>query len=129
MLWCSAPLSTNLDRYGKKAFLRADTLGEDSVGRICTVRQQLTGASHAEAVFVELPLADPGTPAVALGLEAHGFSFLGIGPHFSVRGDVLRMVYLIDALAREPIKTYEDFGAELVDYAIAEQARVRAIRG
>ena len=28
--------------------------------------------------------------------------------------------------SREPIKTYDEFGGRLVDYALAEQARVRA---
>ncbi len=79
-----------------------------------------------EAVFVELPLEDPATPYVVEDLQPYGFAFAGVVPHFSPRGDILRLVYLVEPLAREPIKTYDEFAARLVDYALAEQRRVRA---
>ncbi|MDG2184142.1 MAG: hypothetical protein P8K79_00605 [Mariniblastus sp.] len=46
-------------------------------------------------------------------------------PHFSTQGDVVRLVYLVEPLAREPIHTYEPFAGRLVDYVLAEQQRVR----
>jgi hypothetical protein len=62
---------------------------------------------------------------VAEELEALGFGFAGVAPHFSTRGDLLRLIYLVGPLAREPIKTYDEAAGRLVDYALAEQARVR----
>ena len=53
-------------------------------------------------------------------------AFTGVGPHFSPRGDVLKLAYLVKPLEREPIKTFEPIAERLVEYALAEQARVRA---
>ena len=62
---------------------------------------------------------------VAVELEKQGFSFVGIAPHFSPHGDLLRLVYLTESLTRAPIRTYEEFASSLVEYALAEQDRVR----
>ncbi len=40
--------------------------------------------------------------------------------------DVLKLAYLVAPLAREPIKTFESIADRLVEYALAEQERVRA---
>jgi hypothetical protein len=37
--------------------------------------------------------------------------------------DVLKLAYLVEPLSRAPIKTFEPFAGELVDYALAEQER------
>jgi anti-sigma regulatory factor (Ser/Thr protein kinase)/GNAT superfamily N-acetyltransferase len=107
------------------ATIRAGQLGSDSAGAIRHAARELVERSKAEVVVVELPLADLATPQVCQSLEAAGFAFTGIGPQFSSRGDVLKLAYLVEPLARAPIKTFEPFAGELVDYALAEQARVR----
>lgn len=106
--------------------IRVDRLGEDTVQAIRHAKRRLTERSGVEAVFVELPLTNPATPPVVEELEAHGFAFAGIVPHYTPQGDTLRLVYLVEPLQREPIKTYDAFAARLVEYALAEQARVRA---
>ncbi len=78
-----------------------------------------------EVVFVELPLEDAATPMISEELEGDGFGFAGVAPLFSSHGDLLRLIYLVEPLAREPIKTFDEFGGRLVDYALAEQTRVR----
>jgi hypothetical protein len=35
------------------------------------------------------------------------------------------MAYLVDPLERDPIKTYEERAGQFVDYALAEQQRIR----
>jgi anti-sigma regulatory factor (Ser/Thr protein kinase) len=105
---------------------RVDRLGADTVEAVRHARRKLTERSGVEAVFAELPLEDSATPHVADELESLGFAFAGVVPHRSWRGDMLRLVYLVEPLAREPIKTYDEFAGRLVDYALAEQARVRA---
>jgi len=72
-----------------------------------------------------LPLEDPATPQLAEELESEGLAFAGIAPEFSTRGDLLRLAYLVESLEREPIKTFEPLGDQLVNYCLAEQARVR----
>lgn len=119
-------LAVKADPAAGTAFIRADQLGADTVHAIRHAKRELVERSHAEAVFVELPVDDPGSASVIEDLAAYGFGFAGIAPHFSPRGDLVRLVYLIEPLAREPIKTYDADAAELVDYVLAEQQRVRA---
>ena len=117
-------LIIELDTGAVKAMLRAKRVGEDTAVAIRHAKRALIERSHAETVFVELPLTQSGTPATALELEKEGFSFIGIAPRFSPEGDLLRMVYLTDELKREPIQVEEEIGRWLVDYALAERARV-----
>lgn len=119
-------LAVKADPGAGTAFVRADTLGADTVHAIRHAKRELVERSHAQVVFVELPIGDPGTPAVVEELAAVGFGFAGIAPHFSPGGDLLRLVYLVEPVAREPIRTYDADAAELVDYVLADQVRVRA---
>jgi anti-sigma regulatory factor (Ser/Thr protein kinase)/GNAT superfamily N-acetyltransferase len=119
-------LAVKADPAAGTAFVRADQLGADTVHAVRHAKRELVERSAAQVVFVELPAEDPGTPAVIGELAPFGFGFVGIAPHFSTRGDLVRLVYLVKPLAREPIQTYDDDAGELVDYALAEQARVQA---
>lgn len=108
-----------------RGMIRVEQLGADTVAAVRRAKRELIERSRAEVVFVELPLEDAGAADVAAALEADGFGFGGVAPHFSPRSDLLRLVYLVEPLAREPIKTYDEAAGRLVDYALAEQARVR----
>lgn len=119
-------LTVKLDSGAACASIRADAIGADTEQLILHAEREVIERSHVEAVYVELPLADPATPLVAEALERHGFGFLGVAPHFSPRGDILRLAYLVEPLQREPIQTVDAFTGELVDYALAEQARARS---
>lgn len=118
-------LTIKLESRAALAMIHAGQLGKDSAHAICHAARELVERSHAEVIVVELPLSEPATIQVCGTLESEGFSFTGIGPHFSSRGDVLKMAYLVVPLSREPIKTFEPFAGSLVDYALAEQNRVR----
>ncbi len=118
-------LTVIIDSDAACAFLRAGEIGADTVQLIRHAKREIVERSHAEALYADLPLADPATPAIAAELEADGFGLLGIAPCFSLRGDILRLAYLVEPLAREPIHTAADFTAELVDYVLADQARVQ----
>ncbi|MEX2092813.1 MAG: GNAT family N-acetyltransferase [Pirellulales bacterium] len=119
-------LTVKIDSGAACAFIRVGEAGADTAHLIRHAKREIIERSHAEAVYAELPLADPATPTIAEELETDGFGFLGIAPCFSLRGDILRMAYLVEPLDRDPIKTADAFTAELVDYALAEQARVQA---
>lgn len=107
------------------AFISVAHPGLDSGPAIKHALRELVEISHMEAVFVDLPLANPTTAGLWESLGSSGLGFVGIGPHFSTQGDVVRLVYLVEPLAREPIHTYEPFAGRLVDYVLAEQQRVR----
>ncbi len=118
-------LAVKVDPAAGTAMVRADQLGADTVHEIRHAKRELVERSAAQVVVAELPVEDPGTAVVAEELEQYGFALAGIAPHFSPRGDLVRLVYLVEPLQRGPIKTYDAAAARLVDYALAEQARVR----
>jgi hypothetical protein len=122
----SGTLAVQVDPGGAKAFLRADILGEDTIRTIRRAQRELIGRARVEAIYVDLPVENPATATISTGLEQMGFGFSGIAPHFSKQGDMLRLAYLVEPLQREPIQVYEEFGQQLVDYVLAEQARVRS---
>ena len=101
-------------------------IGRDTVHAVRHAARDLIERSRAKVVDVELPLEDPGAAEVCEGLEIDGIGFTGVGPHFSPRGDVLKLAYLVEPLAKEPIKTFEPIAERVVDYALAEQCRVRS---
>jgi len=112
--------------YGT-AFLRSLRNGTDTVATLRHSKRHLVEHSRAEAVFVDLPLADDATPEIAEGLEAEGFSFAGVAPCFSKDGDLLRLVYLTESLSPDKIKLEGDFARWLVGYALGERHRVDSL--
>ncbi|OUW87938.1 MAG: hypothetical protein CBD74_01140 [Saprospirales bacterium TMED214] len=118
-------LSIKVNPRAHFAAIHVETLGQDTVQNIRRAARELVELSHVEALVVELPLANPGTPQVCEALEQHGFGFTGIGPHFMAACDVIKLEYLVEPLEKEPIKLFEPFADRLVDYALNEQKRVR----
>ncbi len=117
-------MAVKVDAGAAIAFVRAAQLGIDTANTIRHAKRKLVEHAHIEVVYVELPLQDTATPHIVDELEADGFGFIGIAPHFSAAGDLLRLAYLVDPLARDPIKTDEAFAGQLVDYTLAEQLGV-----
>lgn len=113
------------DSRAARATIRVTQLGEDTAAALRRSVRQFVEQSRAEVVFADLPLSEAATPKLCELLEEVGLGFCGVGPHFSPQGDVLRLVYLVEPLAREPIKTFEPFADRLVNYALADQQRVR----
>ena len=119
-------LAVKIEPGAVRANVRANRLGADTLQGVRHAQRELVERSGVEVMFVELPFEDPATAHVAEELENEGFAFAGVTPHFSPHGDLLRLVYLVEPLAREPIKTYDEIANRMVDYALSEQARVRA---
>jgi len=117
-------LAVKIDNGSARANVYVDIIGDDTVQLVRQTRRELVERSHVEVVFVDLPIEDPGTAIVAEQLELDGFGFLGIAPHFSKRGDLLRLAYLVEPLARDSIKTLDEIAGRMVDYALIEQTRL-----
>ncbi len=119
-------LAVKVDTGAARANVSADSIGENTVQLIRQTRRDLVERGHQEVVYVDLPVADPASATVAEQLESDGFGFLGIAPHFSTRGDMLRLVYLVEPVGREAVHLLEDIAGDLVDYVLREQQRVRS---
>ncbi len=118
--------TATLENRAGVATISVSEIGGDSALTIRHAVRDLVERAHAEVVLVELPLNEPATLGLCEELEKAGIGFTGIGPRFSLTGDVLKLAYLVEPLAREPIQTFEPFADRIVNYALDEQSRTRA---
>ncbi len=101
-------------------------IGEDTDSEVCRATRDLCEITGADAVYVEIPLAQPSAPALCDRLEEKGFFFQGIGPAFAKDGDALILAYLHVEVSAKDAKVLNPFARELLDYALAERERVSA---
>lgn len=107
------------------AVITVEVPGEDLSAAVARERAVLFDAG-VDVVYVDLPLARPEAEAVGEQLEDHGAAFAGVYPNGRVEGDVLRLQCLHaagDVHATE-ITTASDHGRGLLDYVLADLARV-----
>ncbi len=94
----------------------ARTVGDDLLDAVSAARDDAV-ARHADCVYVDLPLADPGTQVLGDGLRELGFAFGGVFPNRLHDCDVLRYQYLDRVtLDASDISLASDHGRELLDY-------------
>jgi serine/threonine-protein kinase RsbW len=94
--------------------------GSDTAAQIARARRELSG-SGAEAVFLDLPLAQAETPALCRAAEEDGFFFSGIGPRFAADGDALRLQWLGVPLDLSLLQIDSPWARELVAYVGRER--------
>jgi anti-sigma regulatory factor (Ser/Thr protein kinase) len=104
--------------------IRVDRVGRASAAEVRRALRDLCDAAGAEVVYLELPLADPGTPALCETAESMGFFFSGVGVNFAASGDALRLQYLNCPLDVSLVQVASDFSRELLAYVAAERERV-----
>jgi GNAT superfamily N-acetyltransferase len=94
----------------------ARTVGDDLLRAVATARDAAL-ARAIDCVYVDLPLADPGTQVHGEGMRDLGFTFGGIFPNRHHDCDALRYQYLGGLeLAVSDIALASDHGRELFDY-------------
>jgi anti-sigma regulatory factor (Ser/Thr protein kinase) len=103
--------------------IQVQKIGTDTPAEIARARHDLCELTGAEVVYLELPLAQAGTPALCSIAEEKGFFISGIGPHFASDGDVLRLQYLNAEIDMRRIQIYNAFGKELLAYIEKEKSK------
>jgi serine/threonine-protein kinase RsbW len=89
--------------------------GADLLDRLFPLVEEMDRGGVSR-IYLDLPLADPGTASFAAPVEALGFSFAGVLPEQG-GGDLLRLQHLREAPAGRPeFSGLTDFGEELLDY-------------
>ncbi len=94
-------------------------VGADAVDLIDHHRRSVCAAG-THVVYAELPLDDPGTPAVAAGLRDRGFFYAGFIPDLRDT-DVLRMQYLDVEVDTEIIQLYTADAKDLLAFQLADR--------
>lgn len=105
--------------------IRVPKVGCDTAVEVCRAARDLIHVTGAEAVYLELPLAQRGTPAVCEAAEREGFFFAGVGPAFAAEGDALLLQRLAVPLDPARVQLANPFARELLEYAARERDRVR----
>ncbi len=103
--------------------IRILQLGKESRTELKRGLLDLLEIAGAETVYLDLPLAQAGTPDLCTAAEAYGFFFSGLGPGFAPDGDVLTLQYLKDELDTSQIQMASPFGQKLLDYITEEQVQ------
>ena len=119
-------VTVNARRDLGRAVLQIQSLGENSIETIASLTQDLTRRG-VEAIFLELPLSQTGTPAACLAAESLGFFFSGIGPSFAEDGDTLRLQKLMTPLDPSLVLVESAHARDLIAYVVAERNRVASL--
>lgn len=117
------------DRAWGVGYIRVRETGADTAALIAQDRHDLQTLARVAAVYLELPLSDPGTPALCAAAEAAGFFFCGLGPGFAQGSDVLVLQALNVPLDTDRLAIFSDAAKELLAYIAAERARVATLAG
>lgn len=103
-------------------------IGAGTAAEVCRARRALAETSGAEAIFLELPLAQAGTPEVCRAAEEEGFFFSGLASHFAADGDALLLQWLGVELDIALLQVENPFARDLVAYVAQERERAGKAR-
>ena len=104
--------------------IRVRQTGSDTLAEIRRARDDLFQVTGADVVFLELPLAQPGTPELCERAEGIGFFFAGVGPSFAESGDALILQCLNVDLNASLVQLANPLAKQLLQYIEEERARV-----
>ena len=90
LLPAGAPVHCRYSAALGAAWIAATLIEPGAASAIVAAAEAVETGAGAGVVFVDLPLDDPGTPAVADALLEHGFTLAGIAPRVIPRGGPLR---------------------------------------
>lgn len=117
-------LQVHYDQATGVGVIQVNRIGTDTLPEICQARRDLCDVVGAKVVGLLLPLAQGGTPYLCEAVEADGFFFSGVLPHFAPDGDFLRLQYLNADLDPERLHLSSPFAKELLTYVLQEKKRV-----
>lgn len=120
-------VTASLDRAWVFGEIHVHVAGEDTAAEIRRARLDLCETGGVEIVYLFLPLAQAGTPALCAVAEAEGFFWSGVGPRYAPDGDMLCLQYLAVDLDLGLIQVAGTPGRELLDYVAADRGRVKSL--
>lgn len=117
---------TAITRGDATGTITIESIGAETPPRVCQAIEDLRNAWHLGAIYLSLPLEDPGTPALCKAMEACGFFFSGVGPWMLDGKDALRLQMTLTPIDLSALVVIGDFGKTLLDYIGSERRRCSA---
>ncbi|MBI4795135.1 MAG: GNAT family N-acetyltransferase [Deltaproteobacteria bacterium] len=114
-------LKVHYDQATGVGIIQVNRIGIGTLPEIYQARRDLCDMVGAKVVGLYLPLAQGGTPYLCEAVEADGFFFSGVQPHFAPDGDFLRLQYLHAELDPARIHLSSPFAKELLTYVLQEK--------
>ncbi len=103
--------------------INIESIGSETAELVRQAAEDLRATCRLGALYVSLPLEDPGTPQLCEALEAYGFFFSGVGPWMLDGKDELRLQMPLTPIDLSALVVIGDFGKRLLDYIAAERER------
>lgn len=114
-------LHVEVDSDHSLALITVQVPGADLETEVAAERHHLFHRRGLDAIYLDLPLENPGTAHTADHLERLGVSYAGVFPNSRTNGDVLRMQSLHRArINADDIAVASDHGRELLDYVLGD---------
>jgi hypothetical protein len=121
-------VTASLDRTWGFGDIHVHVAGEDTAAEIRQARVDLSETGGVEVVYLFLPLAQPGTPALCAAAEAEGFFWSGVGPRYAADGDMLCLQYVGVDLDLALVQVAGPAGRDMLDYVAADRERVASLK-
>jgi hypothetical protein len=126
----SGAMRTSVNRADATAMIDVLKIGADSAAALRQAIEDLRKLAHLGAIYVRLPLDDPGTPELCAVAESCGLFFSGAGPWMLDGRDALILQLPLTKIDLSALTVVGDFGKELLVYievASKKQATSRSI--
>jgi hypothetical protein len=98
-----------------------EATGERTAELVVQAVEDLRTLRALGAIYLSLPLEDPGTPALCEAMESYGFFFSGVGPWMLGGKDMLRLQMPLTPIDLSALVIVGDFAKALLDYIAAER--------
>jgi GNAT superfamily N-acetyltransferase len=114
-------LRVEVDADHNLALITVQVPGADLETEVAAERHHLFHRRGLDAIYLDLPLENPGTALAGDHLERLGVSYAGVFPNNRTSGDVLRMQSLHRVrVSAGDIAVASNHGRELLDYVLAD---------
>ena len=114
----SAPGDLHIEVNRTEGFATIDVarVGNATADRIAQTLEDMRALRHVGAVYLNLPLEDPGTPALFEAVAPLGFFFCGVVPWAMNGRDALRLQLPLTPIDLSQVTIFGEFGAQLKAY-------------
>jgi hypothetical protein len=117
---------TGITRRDAIGTVVVESIGETTADQVRQAVDDLRAVRRLGAIYLSLPLEQPGTPTLCNAMESCGFFFSSVGPWMLDGKDMLRLQMPLTPIDLSAVIVVGDFGKMLLDYIASERTRCHA---